>query len=108
MSSMHWSLTAPNGMNFTKSVGNPKSRLERVRSYLWLYGSATKRQILADVFDRTIVEYSSVMKREVTRGWASYVFTYGIRQGFFQKHRIGNEVFYALGPAGLEQLTRRY
>lgn len=108
MSSMHWSLTAPNGLNFTKSIGNPKSRLEKVRSYLWLYGTATKRQILEDVFDRRIVEYSSIMKREVTRGWGAYLFTYGIRQGFFQKFRQGNQVYYCLGPAGLEYLTRRW
>lgn len=122
MSSMHWSLTAPNGLNFTKSIGNPKSRLEKVRSYLWLYGTATKRQILSDVFNRTTrddpaIKYSNrtydnqggrIYRPFVTRGWGSYLFTYGIRQGFFQKFRQGNQVYYCLGPAGLEQLTRRW
>lgn len=91
-------LTAPNGLNFSRSVGNPKSRLEKVRNYLRVNGRSTKVDILTNVFgkivDNTPFTYGN---GKVTRGWGAYLFTYGIRHGFFKKERIGNKVFYSLG-----------
>ena len=89
--------TAPNGLNFSRSIGNPNSRLEKVRSYLRTNGKSTKRDILTNVFgkvvDNTRYNYG---KGTVTRGWGVYLFTYGLRHGFFKKERIGNKVFYSI------------
>lgn len=78
-------LTAPNGLNFSRSVGNPNSRLERVRKYLRDNGSRTKAEILRDVFNRPMC-----------RGWGCYLFTYGVIHGFFRKERKGNTVLWSL------------
>lgn len=92
-------LTAPNGLNFSRSVGNPNSRLEKVRTYLHTVGRATKRDILRDVFGKVISEKSpwtyGYQNNFVTRGWGVYLFTYGIRHGYFKKERVGNKVFYS-------------
>lgn len=92
------SLVAPNGLDFSKSVGNPFSRLERVRSYLERNGPSTKRDILKYVFNKTIplpgVEYSRYNKRVVTSGWGAYLFGYGYKHGFFTKTRAGNTVYW--------------
>lgn len=87
-SSMPAELTAPNGMNFTKSVGNPNSRLEKVRKYLSDNGPKSKREILLDVFNKNI--------GNVTYGWGSYLFGYGVRHGFFAKTRKGNTTLWSL------------
>ena len=95
---------APNGMNLSKSVTNPTSRLSRVRSYLHTNGPRTKRDILHDVFGKTIgvnrFEYingkwQTFTPNIVTRGWASYVFTLAIRYGYITKTRKGNVVLYS-------------
>ena len=83
-------LTAPNGLNFSQSVGNPTSRLERVRDYLRIHGAATKKEILRDVFGKT------VGPNGITRGWGSYLFQYGVHHGFFMKVRRGNKVYWSL------------
>jgi hypothetical protein len=82
-------LTAPNGLNFSQSVGNPTSRLEKVRTYLTVRGEATKVDILRDVFDKTV-------GNGVTRGWGSCLFQYGVHHGFFTKVRRGNKVYWSL------------
>jgi hypothetical protein len=83
-------LTAPNGLNFSQSVGNPTSRLEKVRTYLTVRGEATKIEILRDVFGKT------VGPNGCTRGWGSYLFQYGVHHGFFTKVRRGNKVYWSL------------
>lgn len=76
--------TAPNGLNLTRSVNNPKSNLNKVRDYLQQKGIATKRDILRDVFNKDC------------RGWGCYLFATAIRQGFITKTRKGNAVFYSV------------
>lgn len=100
-------LTAPNGMNFSKSIGNPKSRLERVRSYLRTNGPRSKREILRDVFGKTIGKSSWAYNHQsgrmecltpnvVTMGWATWLFGYGVRHGFFTKVRRGNVTYWSV------------
>lgn len=94
-SSVPTHLTAWNGMNFAKSVGNPSSRLERVRDYLRVNGPRSKREILRDVFNRTLDNRTMTYderqsKGVVTSGWGTYLFGYGVRHGFFTKVRKGN------------------
>ena len=91
-------LTAPNGLNFSKSISNPNSRLNRLRSYLSVKGEATKGEILRDVFGKTLDNSHSYPHRGtnyVTSGWGTYLFNYGVRHGFFKKVRRGNQVFWS-------------
>ena len=102
-SSVPTHLTAWNGLNFSRSVGNPSSRLERVREYLRVNGPRTKREILRDVFGKSIVEYDTYLHvwnyglpNVVTRGWGTYLFGYGVRHGFFKKERKGNITYWSV------------
>lgn len=97
----------PNGMNLRKSVNNPKSRFERIRSYLLERGgSATKRDILRDVFGKEIetredrkedwkVRYTN---GKVTHGWGAYVFGLGAKYGYFTPIRKNRTVYWTLNP----------
>jgi hypothetical protein len=92
-------LTAPNGINFTRSVGDPTSRLERVRTYLRNNGPRTKRQILRDVFGKEVGDLREhwTLRREkghVSHGWGAYLWVYGVRHGFFTKVRKGRTVLW--------------
>ena len=94
-------LTAPNGMNFTKSVGNPNSRLEKVRKYLSDNGPRTKREILRDVFGKEVgdlrMDWQTRYKLGHTSyGWGAYLFGYGVRHGFFTKVRKGRTVLWSV------------
>ena len=92
-------LTAPNGLNFSKSVGNPNSRLERVRSYLSTNGPRTKRDILRDVFGKvvdTTPRHVRDILNGVTYGWGAYLFGYGVRHGFFTKTRKGRTTLWSV------------
>jgi hypothetical protein len=94
-------LTAPNGMNFSRSVGNPNSRLERVRSYLTTNGPRTKRQILRDVFGKEVGDLrehwmARRSKGHTSHGWGAYLFGYGVRHGFFKHERKGNTVYWSV------------
>jgi len=92
-------LTACNGLNFSKSVGNPKSRLERVREYLRVNGPRSKREILRDVFGKTLdhtTKYPNRSRDMVTSGWGTYLFGYGVHHGFFQKVRRGNVWYWSV------------
>ena len=92
--------TTQNGMNLTKSVGNPKSRFERIRSYLRTRGgSATKREILRDVFGKTIGRVGN----EVTHGWGTYVFGLGVKNGYFTLVRKNRTVYWTLTDGSLSQ-----
>jgi len=103
-SSMPADLTAPNGMNFTKSVGNPNSRLEKVRKYLSDNGPRTKREILLDVFgkvvessvERNLPWQERIGNGKVSYGWGAYLFGYGVRHGFFTKRRMGRTVLWSV------------
>lgn len=83
-------LTAPNGLNFVRSVTNPNSRLSRLREYLTLNGPRSKREILRDVFGKENLDSSTV------RGWGVYLFTYGVHHGFLRKERKGNTVLWSV------------
>ena len=92
-------LTAPNGLNFSRSVGNPNSRLEKVRQYLSVNGPSSKREILFKVFGKKVTDtYIPWNNRngEVTSGWGAYLFTYAQKHGYITKSRVGNQVFYSL------------
>jgi hypothetical protein len=91
LSSRPRNLTAPNGLNFSRSLHNPISRLNKVRDYLATRGEATKVDILHDVFGKTVGRRAG----EVTYGWGTYLFGYGIRHGFFKKVRKGNRVYWS-------------
>jgi hypothetical protein len=100
-SSLPADLTAPNGMNFVRSVGVPTSRLERVRTYLRDNGPRTKREILRDVFGKEVGDLREhwMVRREkghTTHGWGAYLFVYGVRHGFFRHERKGNTVYWSL------------
>jgi len=98
-SSVPTHLTAWNGLNFSRSVGNPQSRLERVREYLRVNGPRTKREILRDVFGRTLDNVNPIRFRSpnsVTSSWGTYLFGYGVRHGFFRKERKGNITYWSV------------
>lgn len=100
-SSMPAELTAPNGMNFTRSVGNPNSRLERVRDYLTKNGPRTKREILRDVFGKEVgdLRMNWMTRRKLghtSHGWGAYLFGYGVRHGFFKHERKGRTVLWSV------------
>jgi hypothetical protein len=94
-------LTAPNGMNFVRSVGNPNSRLEKVRKYLSDNGPSSKRDILRNVFGKEVGNLNDhwLTRRNlghVSHGWGTYVFVYGVRHGFFRKERKGNITYWSV------------
>ena len=82
--------TAPNGLNFNQSVGNPNSRLEMIRDYLTVCGPVTKVEILRDVFDKKIGPDG------VTKDWGSTLFQTAVHHGLFSKIRRGNRVFWSI------------
>lgn len=90
-------MTAINGMNFSKSVDNPNSRLNRVRKYLHEVGSATKREILRDVFGFKDEELTN----DTVRGWGSMFFCLGVHHKYFTNSRNGREVRWSLHPEEL-------
>lgn len=87
-------LTAPNGLNLTRSIINPLSRFSRVRDYLFVKGEATKVEILRDVFGKTIGR--NFRSGEISRGWGAYLFMLSVKCGYFTKVRRGNNVFYSV------------
>lgn len=74
---------AGNGMDLSRSVMNPKSRLNKVLAYLRQYGPRTRDQILDDVFDR-----------KGRKGYAAAFFTLMQNYGYIRKVRVGNRVTY--------------
>lgn len=88
-------LTAPNGLNLSRSVNNPKSRFRRMMDYLSVKGEATKVDILRECFGKTIGR--DFRGGEVTRGWGSYLFILAVANGYVKKVRRGNRVFYSVG-----------
>lgn len=90
--------TAPNGLNLSRSIHNPKSRLRRIMDYLSVKGEATKVEILRDVFGRVVEnkhnKYGTT--NVVTRGWGAYVFYLSVKYGYVKKVRRGNKVFYSV------------
>lgn len=85
-------LTAANGLNLSKSIGNPTSRFERIREYLRVNGPSTKRDILKNVFGKTIGQYSN---GGVTMGWGSYVFGLGVKYGYFRKEQKNGTTYWS-------------
>ena len=87
-------LTAPNGLNLSHSIHNPKSRLRRMLDYLSVKGEATKGDIIRECFGKTIGR--DFKNGDVTRGWAAYLFTLSVRNGYVKMVRRGNNVFYSV------------
>lgn len=83
-------VTAPNGLNFVRSEGNPNSRLERVKAYLRTNGPSTKRAILHDVFGKVNPDSTTV------RGWGSQLFQYATIQGHLTHERKGKTVLWSV------------
>lgn len=84
-------------MNLSKSMLNPDSRANKVRSYLRLRGPATKAQILRDVFGKMVVErsvYGPMRGNKVTRGWGAYLFVLLQTHGYIRRVRTGNTIRY--------------
>lgn len=82
-------LTAPNGLNFIRSEGNPTSRLERVKTYLRVNGPKTKREILRDVFGKDTLDSTTV------RGWGSQFFQYATIHRHLTHERKGKTVVWS-------------
>lgn len=93
-------LTAPNGLNFSKSGANPNSRLNRVRDYLIKNGPKSKRDILRDVFGKTLDSsdryYLNGAPNVVNRGWNSTFFRMAVHHGFLKKVRVGNVTMWSV------------
>lgn len=94
---------APNGLNFGRSIYNKNSRLARVIRYITdqnkLGISPTRRRILYDVFGKSVdkTTYSAYLPNVVSSGWASYLFNFGVKNGFLTKKRVGKTYVYELG-----------
>lgn len=96
-------LTAPNGLNLSKSVNNPNSRFEKIREYLRVNGPTTKKDILYYVFGKKIVpsrpQYTIVQNNtnpnEVSYGWGTYVFGLGVKYGYFKKTRKNGTTYWS-------------
>lgn len=96
-------------MNLRKSVGNPNSRLNRIRQYLSTNGPRTKRDILRDVFNKTIgvsrygyspvTGWKKVTPDVVTIGWGSYVFNLAVKYGYLQKVRKNRTTYWSVNPS---------
>lgn len=98
-------LTGWNGLNFVNSIGNPLSNLERVRTYLRSRGPMSKRDILWDVFQKTLdntpIMYESeyVARKRfgvVSSGWNATFFALAVRHGFLTKVRKGNVTYWSV------------
>ena len=100
-------LTAPNGLNLSRSIHNPKSRFRRMMDYLSVKGEATREEILRDVFgktigvpsfylDKTTGRFTCYTPNVVSRGWGCYLFILSVQYGFINKIRRGNRVFYSV------------
>ena len=101
-------LTAPNGLNLSRSIHNPKSRLRRMLDYLSVKGEATREEIITECFGKTIGvsrhtydpqtgKYTCLNPNVVTRGWACYLFGLSVKCGYIKMVRRGNRVFYSVG-----------
>ena len=89
-------LTAPNGLNLSRSIHNPKSRFRRMMDYLNVKGEATRVDIITECFGKTIgTDYKN--PNVVSRGWGCYLFTLSVRNGYVKMVRRGNRVFYSVG-----------
>lgn len=82
---------APNGLNFSKCIHNPNSRIARIIRYI-----GEKQKIGYYPTRRELVE-NALHKQNAGSGWGTYVFGYGIKNGFITKQRFGNTVVYGLG-----------
>jgi hypothetical protein len=77
-----------NGLNLSKSVNDPKSRLARVVNHIRTHGPS-RRSDLNKMLGMGIVESP--------RGWGWYLYVAAIHAGFIVKTRKGRRVFYSLG-----------
>lgn len=86
--------TAPNGMNLSRSVRNPRSRFSRIYTYLAVQGESTKKEILANVFGKTVG--MNYLQGEISKGWGTYVFGLGVKYGYFRKVQKNNSVYWSI------------
>lgn len=83
---------APNGLNFARCIHKPTSRIARVVRYLKDCDNAgiqpTRKEIISKALGRDNVHPS----------WGTYVFTFGVKNGFLTKTRVGKTYVYGMGP----------
>lgn len=82
---------APNGLNFTRCIHNPDSRIARIVRFI-----SEMEKIGHQPTRRELVRLA-LGKQNASRGWGTYVFGYGIKNGFLTKQRVGNTFVYGLG-----------
>jgi hypothetical protein len=84
-----WGYVAPNGLNFSRCITNQNSRISRALRYIQSQNemgkAVTRKDILRDVFNND------------RKGWASYLFTFGVKNKFLNKVRIGKTFVYSAG-----------
>jgi len=109
--------SAPNGLNFVKSVNNENSLLGRVIRYLRdSEVPVTKRMIVEDVMGMTVIEGRIPCKydyenncwfgndgkigSDVLRGYHSNFFRTAVRCGFLTHKRVGKTVVWSVDSKG--------
>lgn len=99
---------SPSGMNFSKSVRDPKSRLARTIKYITDENrkgnfKVTKRDIIEKCWGKRL-DVESIHPRwgrllhNVSNGYGSEFFSLASNCRFLQKYRKGNKVFWFCGP----------
>lgn len=103
----------PNGLNFSKSVGDRSSVLSKVVSFLRVHGPCTKKDILTKCLGKTVdilvsrkdtyiysPTYGTTVytARNLTRGYFSESFAGMVHAGFIRHYRVGNKVMWDVGP----------
>ena len=98
-------MVAPNGLNLSRSVTNPASRLRRVMAYLLAQPAPMSRDmILRDVFG--IYQHAMRSERVATpkigslnvrgRGWGTYLFVLMVNHGYIKKVGAGRYTKYTV------------
>ena len=90
-----------NGLNFSKSLTNPNSRLARVVNFIREKGTPQTRHTLNvlvfGLYPRPDGYLNPKTKQRVTRGWGAYLFSLAVKTNILKKTRKGNEWYYSLG-----------
>jgi len=78
-----------NGLNFSKSVSNPNSRLAKMVNYVRQNGPSTREDIGRNALGFRFVHWA--------RNWNSYGFSGAVQGEFLIRTRVGRKVYYNLG-----------
>lgn len=95
------SLSAPNGLTLSKSATNPNSRLNQVRRYLSAVGTATREEILRDVFRLVYRDRHTSLPdgcRWGSDGHHCYLFSVAVGRGYLISEQMGRQVRYRNNP----------